>query len=211
MRIQRYFILIAALAANTAMADLTGAGDAAILSKLIEQMAVMREQLEQAKDSVNIGKRMEQMEKLKSAKKLHAEGKAFKDMLDEYESIVSEIEGFRADPVGVDKPRSEMQWLNDALKGADTSSNSAKAYASILMELKNLEFLGKANAASQEKLARGTNTEEESQITASNTLIMSKILLEREARAQEAAANNASIVSDVLGNPGYSALSTESN
>jgi hypothetical protein len=192
-----------------ALADLTGAGDAAIVKQLVEQAKIMREQLQNTRDTLDVSRRLEEMESMKAVKSVHEEGRALTNLISETEGLQREYKDFVDDPSSFNRTEGEISWLGEALRDAKDERNAARAYASIMTDVKRLNFLGKANRESEKKLISGTNQEDDGKITASNTFIMSQILIENEEREQKARANNVNVMESVLGNTGYSALGEE--
>lgn len=195
---------------TSSYADMTGAGDAAILAELVSQAKTLKEQLQSVRETLDVSKRLEEMETLKTIKSVHEEGRALGDLISETEQMQNEYKKFVADPSSFNQTRDEISWLGSALKNAKDDQNAAKSYANIMADVKRLNFLGKATKESEKKLISGTNQEDDGKITASNTFIMSQLLLENEERDQKRRANNTNVMQGVLGNAGYSALGEES-
>lgn len=203
------FVIIAMLS-SIARADMTGAGDAAILSQLVAQGKILAEQLTNIRDTLDVSKRLEDMETLKTVKNIHEEGRALNDLLSETEQLRRDYAEFVDDPTSFNRTEEEITWLGEALRDSKDDPNAVKAYASLMVDVKRLRFLGQANRASEKKIIAGTNQEDDGKITASNTFIMSQLLLENEAREQKRRANNTNVMQGIIGNTGYSALGTES-
>lgn len=191
-------------------ADMTGAGDAAILAELVSQAKTLKEQLQGMRETLDVSKRLEEMETLKTIKSIHEEGRALGDLVDETEQMQREYKKFVADPTSFNRTSEEISWLGSALKNSKGNPNAVKSYANIMSDVKRLNFLGKANKESENKIINGTNQDDDGKITASNTFIMSQLLLDNEEREQKRRANNTNVMQGVLGNAGYSALGEES-
>lgn len=201
---------IAFFFSSTVHADATGAGDAAIVSQLVAQLKVLREQLADVRETLNVSKRLESMEELKTVKEVHEEGSALSDLMDENEQLKRDFGDFVDDPSSLNRTEGDIAWLGDALKDAKDDPNAVRAYGQIMADVRRLKFLGQANKASEEKIIKGTNEKDDQKITASNTFIMSQLLLENEEREQKRRANNTNVMESVIGNTGYSALGKES-
>jgi hypothetical protein len=205
-----FSFLLAVIFSSGAHADMTGAGDAAIVSQLVAQAKILREQLVDMRETLDVSKRLERMEEVKTVKEVHEEGTALKDLMDETEQLKREYGEFVDDPASFNRSKDEITWLGDALKDAKHSKNKVKAYAAIMADVRRLRLLGKANEASEKKIMKGTNERDDQKITASNTFIMSKILLDNEAREQKRRANNTNIMDGIISNSGYRSLGEES-
>lgn len=170
--------LLCLLFANATQADVTGAGDAAILGELVAQTKMLAQELQKIEDTINIQKRIEQLEELKAAKKLYEEGKAFQNIVKNVARGKASMERMKDNPFGTQGIIQDVNWLDTAIEEAEEAGD----YAHIAVELRNLRFLGQANSASTEKIAKGTNQEENTQITSSNTSIVANLLLKEEER-----------------------------
>jgi len=192
-------------------ADLTGAGDVAIITQLVEMVEQGHQQIMKLKEALNISKKMEQFEQLKVIKKISDEAQALHGLIEDVKHLEDDVNDLIADPFTLDPIEREIEWITRKMRRAEGSDDAVKSYARILMELKNLKFLGAATAKSKEKLRSGTNNEANQQISASSDLICAELLIKSAKRQQLIDANNTSIMLKTLKNRSYSSMASEDN
>lgn len=209
MRINRKIVVfvIAMYSANT-LADMTGAGDTAILQQLIVQVQKMNEQYKAMKEQIGLAEKMENYEKLKNAKKTSEEGNSFLEFVNETNEFMGDVKEFvdNVDEIqGVSKEMNAIAKKLDKAKEAD-DKNKLKAYSSIMVNLKRIHKLAKANEKTKQKMSTGVNESDKSHITAANTTIMADILIANEERAKKREINNVDSMETIFDNTNYSAL-----
>ncbi len=187
-------ILIILTISTPTRADMTGAGDAALLTQLVEMVEQGYQQLVKLKDALDISKRMEEYEQLKSVKRLATEGRAIVELYNDMKDFKDEVQYLTNDPFNTTPINKEIDWVSRSMHGAKGNKNAVKAYANILLEMRNLKFLGKAVEKSKNKLASGTNEEDNKQISASSSMIAADILIRNEQRVRQKEANDTSII-----------------
>ena len=175
------------LVSQPVLADLTGAGDAAILSQLVTQTKKIVEQIGQAKDALNISKYMQEIEQLKQVKELSDTGSQFGALFSNVDAIGNEASDWESDPFGLKSIKSEISTLQAGIESAERSGDfeKAKKYSKVLKNLKNIQFLGEANAKNQEAIGKGANELDLNRINAESSLIMTTLLQNKEQREVE--------------------------
>jgi len=203
---KRYLLLIFIVICPPSYAQL---GDGPIIAQLVEQVNLMNQQIQKAKDQLNIAKRLHEMEQLKSVKKLMGEGKAMQELLRETDELKRNIKNFKNDPFGTHELDNEISSLKKAISNTKNNPHSQRAYSSLLARLTNLRFLGKAQEASRDRMSGGANEEDNQNIAATSSMIMSDILLQNEIRAKKERGADLDIANSIMNTTGYKGLFEE--
>ena len=192
----------------TVKADLTGAGDAAIVQQLVAILKATNEQVKQFQEMTDIAKKLEDMETVKTVKKITEEGEELKSLIDEMETSISLISDIKNNPGGIRELETTIEMLQRDIDSADSKQglDKAKAYARLISDLKRLSFIRKATNASMKKLGEGTNVEDTQRINATNSSIMTDILVQREQREKVRAAHDNKAVTELLNGTRYSSM-----
>lgn len=174
--------LVLLLVSHTSFADITGAGDAAILGQLVTQTGKIVDQLNQAKEALNVSKYMQEAERLKQVKQLSQTGAKFAQLLDDMDGLNGADSW--DDPFGLKSVTGEIETLESEIESAKNKGDKEKSrrYARILKNLKKVKFLGEANKKSQSSVASGANESDLVRVSAESSLIMSSLLQSKEER-----------------------------
>lgn len=191
-----------------AHADLTGAGDAAIVKQLVVIVEKANQQIKQLKEMTDISERLEEMEAAKTVKKVTDQGNDIARLLSELENTVELVGDISNDPGGLQDLERTISYLEQDLESADSRQGleKAKAYARLISDLKRLGFIQKATQTTMEQLASGTNEEDNQRINATNSTIMTDILVKREQRDSIKAAHEVKAVNELLRSNKYSSM-----
>lgn len=164
-------------------ADMTGAVDAAILSETVvhtgqnaKSLEVEIKSFQTFMESLDISKRIEKMEQLKTVKQLSDAGRKLNVFLENISDVIEGGNDLFGNKLGLEKIKSDAQWLNSSIKNAETAGDVTH----VMIELKNLRFLGQMVTESKKNLGKGTNDLENKQITAINTTVISDLMLRKE-------------------------------
>lgn len=189
-------------------ADMTGAGDAAIVKQLVVIVEKANQQIKQLKEMIDISERLEEMEEAKTVKKVTDQGNEIAHLLDELENTVELVGDIKNDPGGLKDLERTISYLEQDLEIADSRQGleKAKAYARLISDLKRLGFIQKATRTTMEQLASGTNEEDNQRINATNSTIMTDILVKREQRESIKAAHEVKAVNELLRSNKYSSM-----
>ncbi|MCG8313816.1 MAG: hypothetical protein MI976_11415 [Pseudomonadales bacterium] len=203
-------IIIACLlvASFNAKSDMTGAGDVAIVEQLIVIVEQTNQQIKQFQEMTDISKRLEEMESIKTVKKVTDQGEQIGHLIAELEETVSLVGDLQKDPGGLKDIERTIMYLEQDLNRADSKQGleKAKAYSRLISDLKRLGFIQKANAMAMEQLAAGTNEEQNQQISTTNSTIMTDILVRREEREKIKASHEVKAVNELLRGNKYSSM-----
>lgn len=192
----------------TAWADVTGAGDAAIVQQLVTLVKSANYQLEEMRKTTSITERLENMEQAKAVRRLAEEGKAMGDLIKEGEKLESNLMGLKGDPSGTGNTKWEIERIQRDLKNAKDADSlgQAKAYSRMLADLKRLEFLGKAQKESMKTVSKGANETDNTKVTATSTMIMSDLMLQKEKEAQAKKSQEVKALGGALESLQYSSI-----
>ena len=205
-------ILVGTLATSSVRADMTGAGDAAILQELVAQSQTMLKQLHAVKDTLDVSRQLAEMEQLKTIREVSNEGNQLRSLIGNAQEGYSLVTSTSEDPFGLKSTQSEIDYIQASLETARSSQSSlqsARSYANILSDLKRLKFLGQANAESIKKISEGTDDIQNKAITASNTSIMAQLMIEDERRKAAARASDSETFIDMLHGVNYQSMTNE--
>ena len=182
MKTLNKLIIISLFASHNAFADITGAGDAAIVAQLVTQTQKIVDQVKTAKKALDISQYMEEVTELQQLKQLSETGSQFGELLSGIDSVDDGSWG--SDPFGLKKVTSEIDKLTQEIEYANNKGDleKAKRYSKILKNLKNIQFLSKANQQSQSTVASGANELDLTRVTAETSLVMSTLLQNKEQR-----------------------------
>lgn len=180
--------------------DMTGAGDAAILGELMTQTEKLLEQVKATKETLDVSKRLEEMEQLKAIRAISNEGLALNEIINNINELGDISEDIQRGPYGVNSTTNELEDLSEKINGVENKRD----YANLAADLRRLRFLGKANTASMQKTAGGSNEADDNKSTATNTMIMSNILIENEKRKTLRKAHESSALKDTIFSNSYS-------
>jgi len=206
MKTNRLMVLCLMMSSGNAFpAAGTGAFDGAIFAELQVHTAKLLDNIEKLTESLDISKRMEEMESLKSVKRISAEGLALKKVVNDIGNIDEIIE---------DKSHNllnQKDLLNqiDSLQYQIDNADNPRAYANLANDLKRVRFLGQANKAAMKQLIQGSNEADDNKSAATASLIMSDILIKREEREVMTRAEEMQALQAIIGNNGYSELYDE--
>lgn len=190
---------------NIALADITGAGDSMIFGELMKQTGMLAEQIESIKETVDLQKRLEEMEQLKAIKQISNEGKALAQTIDNVNDINSSVNDAQNNPFGLSGIQKDINYINSMAQNADNPSD----YAAFAKRLEHLKILGKANQEAKKKLGEGTNEAEDNKTTAVNVTIMTDLLINNEASNNRRKAHETNAIKDLMGGNGYSDMYKE--
>jgi hypothetical protein len=205
---KRIVLIALAMTSLNAHADMTGAGDAAIVQQLVLIVEKANKQIQQFQEMTDISKRLEEMEAAKTVKKVTDQGNEIGHLLNELENTVELVGDIRDDPGGLQDLEHTIGYLEQDLESADSRQGleKAKAYARLISDLKRLGFVQRANQAAMEQLASGTDVEDNQRINATNSTIMTDILVKREQRETIRAAHDVKAVNELLRSNKYSSM-----
>ena len=180
----------------------TGAFDGAIFAELQVHTAKMLDNIERLTESLDISKRMEEMESLKSVKRISAEGLALKKVVND----IGNIDGIIEDKSHNLLNQKDLLNQIDSLQYQIDNADNPRAYANLANDLKRVRFLGQANKAAMKQLIQGSNEADDNKSAATASLIMSDILIKREEREAMTRAEEMQALQAIIGNNGYSEL-----
>jgi hypothetical protein len=205
---KRILIVLTACLIAPAQAEITGAGDAAIVQQLVTLVKSTNEQLQEVRKTVSISERLEEMEQAKAVRRLAAEGKAMRELIKESEKLEGQLLDIKGDPTGSRRTQREIASLQYALDSAKERDGrgQAKAYSRLLADMKRLEFLGTAQKESMKKMASGANETDNTQVAATSSMIMSDLMLQREQQEQARKAQEVQAVESTLRSMQYSTM-----
>lgn len=203
-----YLALAWTLFSAQALADVTGAGDAAILSELTVQTGKMAEQLKSMREAVDINKRMQEMQELRAVHVVVREGMEMKNILDNVSDMEKEIATMSNSPGGLDQMQSDISRFESNMNHASDEEGitQAKSYAYVLSDLKRLKFLGTANRETMKKMSKGTNETDDTKAIATNTMIMSDVIVEKEKREARRRGNEVNAMQQLMGGMRYTSM-----
>ncbi len=198
--------ILFSLGGNTS-AQTTGALDGLMLEQLIQNGKTAYDTLKKASEQYERIKKMEAIQAAKTVRKMYRDGRELQDMFKNAKALAGKIEGIEMDEFESMFNGKSADWFISQYKNIHNNPNKKKAYGSLAMKISNLKFLYASNEATVKDKAAGTNEEDNTRLTATNSIIMSKILLDQEAREINKQKNNTDIVNSVLsGSAGYSSL-----
>lgn len=201
-------LLCLVLISHSALADMTGAGDAAILTELTAQTAKLAEQLKTMREALDVNKRMQDMEALRATHVVVREGLEMNKILKHVGDMQRDINEMTNNPGGFDQTESDIARFKNSLDSASNKEglNQAKSYSYIVSDLKRLQFLGQANRETMKKMGEGTNETGDTKAIATNTTIMSDVIVEKEKRETRRRGNEVNALQDMLGGAKYSSM-----
>jgi len=201
-------LLCMALVSPSVLADATGAGDAAILSELTAQTTKLAEQLKTMREALDINKRMQEMEEMRAVHVVVREGMEMKNILDNVSDMENEINTMTNSPGGLDQTQSDIERFQRNLDHASEEEglSQAKSYAYLMADLKRLKFLGTANRETMKKMGQGTNETDDTKAIATNTMIMSDVIVEKEKRETRRRGNEVNALQELMGGVKYSSM-----
>ena len=181
-------ILVLLCVSQNSFADLTGAGDAAIVSQLVVQTGKIVEQIQQAKEALDISNYMQNIEQLRQIKTLSNTGAQFGQLFNNINTGLDDVNNWESDPFGLKSVNSEIETLEHEIEAAKNKGDleKSKRYARTLKNLKNIKFLGEANEQAQKAVSTGNNELDLTRVTAESTVVMSALLQSKEQREIEA-------------------------
>lgn len=183
----------------------TGAFDGAIFAELQVHTTKMLDNIKRLTESLDISKRMEEMEALKSVKRISAEGLALKNVINDIENIDGIMEDSRHNLLNQKDLLNQIDSLQYQIDNAD----NPRVYANLANDLKRVRFLGQANKAAMTQLIEGSNEADDNKSAATASLIMSDILIKQEEREAILRAEETRALQAIIGNNGYSELYSE--
>lgn len=198
-------MVTAVLLAGTVRADVTGAGDTAIIAQLKAQTAKMVEQLKTITDTLDVSKRLEDMEQLRFVRRLSAEGEALRGVVSDYNEAAGIVAEQGENPGNIGDIDRQIRRLEARIANSEDTGD----YAHLLADLKRIRMLGQANRESMEKAAQGTDEQQDIKSTAANSMIMADIMVnnEREEAQKRAAEHRA--MKELWRDNGYAELYDE--
>lgn len=191
--------------ASSTQADMTGAGDAAILAQLVEQFTVLKEQYDKVVETVDIQKRIEEMEQLKAIKRISDEGQALGELYNISDDFRYSWERDKNNPFGLRALESDLQRIQKMAKDAE----NGRDYAAFTARLKRLKVFGQANEKSSKKISGGSNESDDIKTTAINVTLMTDILIDNENSKTVRQAHEMKAIKDLMGNNSYSNIYNE--
>lgn len=199
-------LLITCLLSVNANADLTGAGDAAILTQLVEMTKNTVQQLETLKETLDAQKILTEMEQLKGVKELSDAGSDLGEIFGNIEKGANTFNDIKSDPFGLDKIESEISYVQRKIEQAEDKDDlsSAKAWTDVLKGLKRIKFLGQANESNLIKLQKGTSQNDLDKIGAESALISATAEATRLQREERQEAYNAELLQTLMNGYDYS-------
>ncbi len=157
----------------------TGAVDAAILTETVihtgqnaESITTRLAQLETMLENLDISRRIEQMEQLKAVKQFTDTGRAMHKFMDGVQGVYDKANNLKETQFGFKTLKNDVQWLEGAIKDAADGRDAAN----IMVELKNLSFLGKMVRESKVEIGGGSDDVGNKRITAVSTTIMADLM-----------------------------------
>ena len=158
--------------------------DAAMLKQLAMQLSELRKQTEGIKKTIDLTKRLEELESVKHIKSISESGQYFKSALDETDKLIKTVQNHRDDPFSLNSTDREIDRLLHRIDQAKNSKDKARAYANVISSLQRLKFLGKVKDKSMKTLSTGANEQDRDMIIANNTTIMADLLIQNEKEKQ---------------------------
>lgn len=194
-------IMFCAISGHAA-ADATGAADAAILAQLQTQTARIVEQLKTVGETLNVSKRLEDMEQLRFVKRISAEGDALKGIVSDVKDATGMVNDQRQNAFNHQDVVDQIDYLENRANNADDAGD----YGNLMSDLKRVRMLGQANRATMVKLSQGSDEQDDIRGTATNTMIMADILVEQEKRRAMIRSEEVNAMQQLFQSNGYSEL-----
>jgi hypothetical protein len=196
--------LITALS-GSAVADVTGAGDTAIIAQLKAQTAKMVEQLKTVTETLDVSQRLEDMEQLRFVRRLSAEGEALRGVVSDVREGTELVNDARSNPGNL----KDIDRQISRLEARMADSEDVGDYAHMLADLKRIRMLGQANRESMEKAATGTDEQEDIKSTAANAMIMADIMVQNESEEAQRRVEERKAMQELWQDNGYAELYKE--
>ena len=180
------FIVLALAFALPAQAFTDGSG-IKIIAQLTALLKTTNEQLQNTKDMLNVKKRLEDMETVKTVRETSRLADDLDDLFAEMERT---IEHFDYDPKSsVSEIRYEIDNLKSRYreaKGADDKLDRLKGYARLLRSIETLSSLEMFHKAQMQKISQeGINEQDAIKQSAYTNSIRTQLLIERSRKAEE--------------------------
>lgn len=187
---------------SIAFADITGTGDAAILAQLQVQTAKIVDQLKTVSETLDVSKRMEEMEQLRFIRRISAEGEALKGIVSDANEATGLINEQRTNAFNHQDVVDQIEYLESRSGNAEDVGD----YANLMADLKRVRMLGQANRQTMAQAARGTDEQEDIKSTSTSTMIMADIMVEQEKRRAMLRAEEVNAMQQLFKSNGYSEL-----
>lgn len=211
MKFNKTIFMVLFCASVHASAQTTGAFDAVIFEQLVQNGKTAYDTLKKASEQYEKLKKMEAIQKAREARKMYRDARELQEMFKNSKALANKIEGLDMNGFDAMFGGKDADWYMREYENISNNPNKKKAYGAFLMKLNMLEFLYKSNESTIKDKTVGTNERDDKRHTATNTMIMSKILLENEGRELTKIKNDTDIVNNVIiGTSSYSSLA-ESN
>lgn len=185
-----------------AFADITGTGDAAILAQLQVQTAKIVDQLKTVSETLDVSKRMEEMEQLRFIRRISAEGEALKGIVSDVNEATGLINDQRTNAFNHQDVVDQIEYLESRSGNAEDVGD----YANLMADLKRVRMLGQANRQTMVLASRGTDEQEDIKSTSTSTMIMADIMVEQEKRRAMLRAEEVNAMQQLFKSNGYSEL-----
>lgn len=211
MKISNFVFVFSAITSFNSYADVTGAGEAALYSQMVQMVATVKEELVTLKETLSIQEQLKDFEQLKEVRELSKAGSEFGKMFNDIGTIGNTLDDWSNDPFGTNEIQAEVERLEYMLERADSADgiNKGKIYARMLRDLKNIQFLGTVNRENSKKLATGMNDNDAKKMSAESSLIMATIIEQQEMRNVAERNHSIDATQRLFGSTNYGALAIE--
>jgi hypothetical protein len=205
MNYRKTLVLLILLFPIQSKADMTGAGDAAILAQLAEMTAQAVEQLKTLKETMDIQEQLKQLQQLDGIKELSESGKSLGEIFGSVRNGAGIIESMEGDPFGVDAIDADIAYMEQRIESAKEKDDltALEIYADVLKDLKKVQWLGKTNENNATQISNGVSKDELEKIGAESGLITSTVITDMLKKSNAEDAANAQITEILMSGYGY--------
>lgn len=200
---KKFLILFMAFTVLPAKADPAGATDAAMLAKLSAMLTETRKQLEQFRKMTSVSEQIKEMQQNKLVKEISSAGRELGKSFSEIDRSAGIIDDIKDDPFGTDGVTNEVESYKSRVNQANAVGGyeSAKRYARIARSLESSAYLGKAVRANKDRLAKGVDEKESTNISASSTTILADIAQKKQEDRERVKGINQQSINAIFSNP----------
>lgn len=187
---------------NISFADVTGAGDAALLTQLVTMTTTLNKSLTTLRETTDLTKKLENLEQASWVKEVSKAGKQINEIANNIDDSIDTANDIRSDPLGLDSTEQEIESIKSAMERAGVKQGTAKAraYARIMKDLERMRFVGQTQRSIIENKQDGENSDDALKNTSDTSLMMLDIARSNEERKLRRSSNEVTALSDLLSN-----------
>jgi hypothetical protein len=199
---KRTAIIVLMVISNNSFSDMTGAGDAALLTQLITMTTTLNESLTTIKEATDLTKKLENMEQATWVKEVSKAGRQINEIANNVDDSINTVEDIKSDPLGLDATENEIESIKYAMERADVKEGTAKAraYGRTLRDLERMRFVGQTQKSIIENKQEGENADDALKNTSDTSLMMLDIARSNEERKLRKSSNEVTALTDLLSN-----------